>query len=200
MGHSCETGASHAQDRRALLIALGLNAVMFVVDMLAGVLSGSTSLLADAADFFSDSISYIITLYVLTRPLHVRARASLLKASFMLVLAAGALAQGVYNVSTGHIPGYMAMGIVSVFALMANLASAYVLYGSRGRDSNMRSVWLCSRNDALANIMIMIAAGLVYATGTLWPDLAAALVITVLEGSSALKIIAHAKEELRTAP
>lgn len=193
--HSHEyPGLDH--DRRILYIALALNFSMFVLEIWQGMLADSTSLLADSMDFLSDSFSYIVTLYVLTKPLMVRARASLLKASLMLMLAAAALTQGVHNIIAHATPHFMTMGWVALLALAANVTSAALLYGSRNRDSNMKSVWLCSRNDALANIAIIIAAGLVYATSSLWPDLIVALIITWLEGGAALKIIAHAKEEM----
>lgn len=188
---------THTYDRKILWIAFGLNFPLFLLEVWQGVGADSTSLLADSMDFLSDSFSYLITLYVLSKPLHVRARASLLKASLMLLLAVGALSQGINNILYGDTPHYLTMGWVGTLALIANLATAAILYKTRGRDSNMRSVWMCSRNDALANIFIILAAGLVYATGTLWPDLIVALIITWLEGSSALKIIAHAKIELR---
>jgi cation diffusion facilitator family transporter len=187
-----------AHDRRALWIVLALNFAMFVLEIWQGTLSNSSSLIADSMDFLSDSFSYGITIYVLTKPLKIRAHASLFKASLMLLLAVFALYQGISNVISGEIPEFATMGWVAALALIANLISAALLYrGGKHRDSNMKSVWLCSRNDAIANVLILIAAGLVYATGTLWPDLAVALFIAGLEGSSALKIIKEAKQELR---
>lgn len=196
MGGHCHSHETH-HDRKVLWIAFALNFPLFVLEVWQGMQADSTSLIADSMDFLSDSASYLITLYVLTKPLHIRAKASLFKASLMLLLAAAALLQGVHNIIHGEIPHYFTMGWVGVLALIANIATAVILFKTRGRDSNMRSIWLCSRNDALANIFIIIAAGLVYATGTLWPDLVVALIITWLEGSAALKIIAHAKQELR---
>jgi Co/Zn/Cd efflux system component len=196
-GDHCHLDAETiARDSRSLYIVLAINFAMFLLEIWQGLQADSTSLLADSMDFLSDSFSYGITIYVLTKHIRTRAKASLVKASLMLLLAAAALTQGVHNLIAHETPAYLTMGWVGTLALIANVVSAYILYGSRGRDSNMRSVWLCSRNDAFANIAIMIAAYLVYATGSLWPDLAVALVITVLEGGSALKIIAHAKEEM----
>ncbi len=200
MGHEHEH--SHcdtiAHDRKMLWIVLLLNGAMFFVELWQGMHANSSSLLADSMDFFSDSLSYIITLYVIQKHIHVRAKAALFKASFMLLLAAVALIQGVANLVHGTVPVYETMGIVGLLALLVNLVSAMLLYGSRGRDSNMRSVWLCSRNDMFANIMIIIAAFFVSVTGSLLPDLLVALGIAWLEGSAALKIIRHAKEELRS--
>ncbi len=193
-------GHSHhdfTRDRKILWIVLAINFAMFVVEIWQGLEADSTSLLADSMDFLSDSFSYGLTIYVLTKPLKMRAHASLIKAALMLMLAAGALAQGAHNLITHETPHYMTMGWVATLALIANVISAFLLYRSRGRDSNMQSVWLCSRNDAFANIAIIAAAGLVYATDTLWPDLVVALFIAGLEGSAALKIIGEAKKELR---
>lgn len=188
---------SYAQDRRVLYIVLVLNFAMFMLEVWQGLKADSTSLIADSMDFLSDSFSYGITLYVLSKALSTRAKASLLKASLMLLLAAGALGQGLHNLIHHQTPEYIIMGWVGTLALIVNVTSAMLLYKSRGRDSNMQSVWLCSRNDAIANIAIIIAAGLVYITSTLWPDLIVALFIAWLEGSAALKIIAQAKKELR---
>jgi Co/Zn/Cd efflux system component len=196
-GHHQHEGHTHAQDRRILYIVLALNFSMFALEVWQGLQAGSTSLIADSMDFLSDSFSYAITLYVLTKTLTTRAKASLLKASLMLLLAMAALGQGAHNLIYGQTPEYMTMGWVATLALMANTISALLLYKSRGRDSNMQSVWLCSRNDAIANIAIIVAAGLVFLTQNLWPDLIVALFIAWLEGSSALKIIAQAKKELR---
>jgi Co/Zn/Cd efflux system component len=195
-GACCHSDEAIARDRRLLWIVLALNFSMFVLEIWQGLAANSTALLADSMDFLSDSFSYGVTLYVLTRTLRVRAYASLLKAGLMLLVAAGALAQGVHNMVAQQTPEFITMGWVGTLALIVNVTSALLLYGSRGRDSNMRSVWLCSRNDAIANILIIIAAALVFATGTLWPDMAVALFITGLEGGSALKIIAQARSEL----
>lgn len=197
MSSHCHAKEDLTRDRKVLWIVLAFNFAMFVLEIWQGIRADSSALLADSMDFLSDSFAYGLTLYVLTMPLAARAKASLAKAALMLLLAAGALAQGAHNVIHTQTPEFITMGWVGALALAVNVASAMLLYASRGRDSNMRSVWLCSRNDAIANIAILIAAYLVYATGTLWPDLAVALFIAGLEGGSALKIITHAKQELR---
>jgi len=181
-----------------LWVVLVLNLVMFVIELWQGIIADSSALLADSMDFFSDSLSYIITLYVIQKHIHIRAKAALFKATLMLVLAGLALMQGVHNLTSETMPVYSTMGWVGALALIVNVVSAFLLYSSRGRDSNMQSVWLCSRNDAFANIMILAAAFLVYATNSMWPDFLVALGIAWLGGSSALKIIKHAKSELRS--
>lgn len=193
----CGNHEHFAHDRKVLWTVLALNFAMFILEIWQGLEADSTSLLADSMDFLSDSFSYAITLYVISRSIRTRAHASMLKASMMLILACGALAQGANNVLHEHTPEFITMGWVASLALIVNTASAMLLYRSRGRDSNMQSVWLCSRNDAIANVMIIVAAGLVFATGTLWPDLIVALGIAWLEGSAAVKIFRQARGELK---
>lgn len=185
-------------DKKMLWIVLFLNAAMFFLELWQGMKADSTALIADSMDFFSDSLSYIITLYVIQRHIHIRAKAALIKASFMLLLGAGALLQGIFNLIYDTTPNYETMGLVGTLALIINIISAMLLYNSRGRDSNMHSVWLCSRNDIIANLMILCAAFFVYTTNSMVPDLLVALGIAWLEGHSALKIIHHAKQELRS--
>jgi cation diffusion facilitator family transporter len=200
MGDACHIDAPTAQrDRRVLYVVLAINFAMFALEIWQGLSADSTALIADSMDFLSDAFSYGITLYVLTRPLRVRATASLIKAVLMLLLAGGAFYQGIHNLVNEQVPHFITMGWVGLLALIANVISAMLLYRTRGRDSNMHSVWLCSRNDAIANIAIIVAALFVYLSHSLWPDLIVALIITWLEGSSALKIIAHAKKELKDA-
>lgn len=183
-------------DRRTMYIVLILNFSMFLLEILQGVAADSTALLADSMDFIGDSFSYAITIYALQKHLYIRARVAIIKASLMLLVAAGVLVHGIFNFMAQAVPEYITMGWVGILALIANATSALLLYQSRSRDSNMRSVWLCSRNDMLANIMILLAAYLVFATGSLLPDLLVALGIAYLGSSSAIKIIRHAKEEL----
>ena len=185
-------------DSKMLWIVLILNAFMFFLELWQGIEADSSALLADSMDFFSDSLSYIISLYVITKHIHVRAKAALIKAALMLTLAGAALTQGAFNLVEHTTPIYSTMGWVGMLALTVNIICAALLYNSRGRDSNMHSVWLCSRNDIISNLMILLAAYLVYSTSSLYPDLLVALAIAWLEGSSAIKIIRHAKSELRS--
>jgi Co/Zn/Cd efflux system component len=196
--HHHDHGDSLGEHKRILWTVLLLNLAMFFLEIWQGLQAQSTSLLADSMDFLSDAFSYGLTIYVLRKALHARARASLIKASLMLLLAAGAIGQGVYNLLHQHTPEYTTMGWVGLLALMINITCTFLLFSIRSRDSNMRSVWLCSRNDAIANILILVAAALVYATGSLWPDLLVALGIAGLGTTSALRIIADAKLELKT--
>ncbi len=194
-GHHHDHSLDYA--RHALYIALALNFGMFIIEVWQGLSSNSTSLIADSVDFLSDSFSYVVTLYVLEKSLKTRAYSSLLKAILMLCLAAVALSQGVHNLLANNTPQSFTMGWVAALALVANFSSAFLLYRTRKRDSNMESVWLCSRNDSIASLAIIIAAFLVHYTGSMWPDMVVALIITWLASSAALKIIIDAKKELR---
>lgn len=193
----CVEHHSLQHSRHVLTIALAINFTMFLIELWQGLSVNSTSLLADSMDFLSDSFNYLISLWVLAKAITVRAKASIVKASCMLIIALLVLIQGARNVMLGELPEAFTMGWIGLLALAANLFTTMILYKTRHHDSNMESVWLCSRNDALANLFIITAAGLVYMTGTLWPDLVAAAIIAWLGISSALRIIVHAKQELR---
>lgn len=203
MGHNHHHDHPHddafAHDRRILWIALVLNFLMFMLEIWQGMKADSTALIADSMDFLSDSCSYGITIYVLTKTLATRAKASLLKAWMMVGLGLFATTQGIGHMLSGAPPAYSTMGWVATLALVVNLFSARLLYASRGRDSNMRAVWLCSRNDALNNIAVLAAAGLVFYTNSLWPDLAVAAFIAWIETKSALMIMREARTELKDA-
>ncbi|MFO0389918.1 MAG: cation transporter [Alphaproteobacteria bacterium] len=183
--------------KRIIWTVLILNFGMFCMELFQGIDADSSSLIADSIDFLSDSFSYAITLYVMQKTLHLRAKAALFKAYCMIGVACVVLMQSIHNIIDNRLPDHLTMGWVGALALFVNIYCTILLYRTRGKDSNMQSIWLCSRNDAIGNILILIAAALVYATGRLWPDLLAALVIAGLAGTSALKIIKHAKEELK---
>ncbi|MEJ6006182.1 cation diffusion facilitator family transporter [Paucibacter sp. AS339] len=183
--------------RRALWIALGLNLAMFVVEVLAGGQSGSLSLLADAVDFAGDAINYGVSLAVLSAALVWRARAALFKAACMLGMGGFVLAKALLNLKTGAPPEAATMGVVAVLALSANLLAAWVLYAFREGDANMRSVWLCTRNDAIGNIAVMAAALGVFGTGSAWPDLLVAAIMASLALRGGWQILKQARGELQ---
>lgn len=166
--------------RRIVWIALFINAAMFFVELGAGLRSGSVSLLADAIDFFGDAANYGITLAVLSMGLRWRAAAALFKGSCMLVFGAVVLGRAAWSFNAGITPEALTMGSVGLLALVANVAVAAMLYAWRAGDANMRSVWLCSRNDAIGNVAVMLAALGVFGTGSAWPDLAVATVMASL--------------------
>lgn len=206
-GHCCEhdTPASHTiahlgRYRRILWIALLLNATMFVVELAAGFQAGSLSLLADAIDFAGDALNYGVSLAVLASALAWRARAALLKAASMVGFGVFVLGQALWSVWHGGVPEAWTMGVVAVMALAVNLGVAWMLYAFREGDANMRSVWLCSRNDALSNVAVLLAALGVFGTGSAWPDLAVATLMAVLALQGGWSVWRQARQELNGGP
>lgn len=182
--------------RRVLWIALAVNALMFAVEVAAGLRSGSVSLLADAIDFFGDAANYGLTLAVLGMGVVWRARAALVKAASMMVFGIAVLVQAVGALANGSTPEALTMGLVGSLALAANVGVAVLLYSFRSGDANMRGVWLCTRNDAIGNLAVMLAALGVFGTGTAWPDLAVAAVMSALSISAGWSVLRQARREL----
>ena len=180
---------------RVLWVALAVNALMFLVEVAAGVLAGSLSLQADALDFLGDAGNYALSLWAVSRALKVRARVATLKGITMGLFGLWVLARAVLGVSSGEVPHAGAMGITSLLALAANLGVALLLYRYRNGDSNMRSVWLCTRNDVLGNIAVLLAAGGVFALGSRWPDILVAAVMSSLALVAAFQILRQAGQE-----
>ena len=199
--HHPEPGAAQPHGyRKVLWVALAVNAAMFLVEIGAGLTAGSMSLLADSLDFLGDAANYGISLWVLGLALTVRARASMIKAWSMAAFGAWVLGSTAWHAIAGSVPDATAMGLVGTLALIANLGVAVLLYRFRSGDSNMRSVWLCTRNDALGNLAVLAAALGVFGTGTAWPDLAVAAIMGFLALSSAWQVIRHARSELDGSP
>lgn len=196
---SCDSGQPDLNSpawRRVLWIALAVNAGMFVAEMAAGVAGGSRALQADALDFLGDAANYAISLGVAGMALAWRARAALLKGISLALLGTYVLAATVWAIWNGQTPNAEMMGIVGVAALIANTAVAVMLYRFRTGDANMRSVWICSRNDAIGNVAVVMAAAGVFGTGTAWPDLIVAGCMAVLGISGGVQIIRQARREL----
>jgi Co/Zn/Cd efflux system component len=183
--------------RRILWIALVVNGAMFVVEMIASQLSNSVALQADALDFFGDAANYAISLLVLGMAIQVRARASLFKGVTMGLFGLFVIGNAGYRGFLGGTPESTIMGAVAMAALIANLGVAALLYRYRAGDSNMQSIWLCSRNDAIGNIAVMAAAGGVFATASRWPDLVVAAIIATLSLTAAFKIVRLALAEMK---
>lgn len=183
--------------RRALWLALAVNAGMFLAEIVAGVAAGSASLQADALDFLGDAASYAISLGVADLALSWRARAALLKGASLAVLGLWVLASAAWHAHAGTLPRAEVMGVVGVLALLANAGVALMLYRYRGGDANRRSVWICSRNDAIGNCAVMLAATGVLGTGTGWPDLIVAAIMAALGISGGWQIVSQASAELR---
>ena len=182
--------------RRVLWIAMLVNAAMLVVELAAGYRSGSVSLLADAIDFGGDALNYGVSLAVLSAALAWRARAALLKSVSMVAFGVFVLGRALWSAWSGQVPEAMTMGLVGVLALGANLAVAWMLYAFREGDANMRSVWLCSRNDAIGNVAVMAAALGVFGTGSAWPDLLVAGFMAALALHGGWQVLRQARGEL----
>ncbi|HEX6708362.1 MAG TPA: cation transporter [Albitalea sp.] len=182
--------------RRVLWAALLLNVAMFAVEVAASASSDSVSLLADAIDFLGDAANYGVSLSVLGLAVAWRARASLLKAVSMAGFGVFVLGRAAWSLALGETPQALTMGAVGVLALAVNVGVAAMLYRYRSGDSNMRSVWVCSRNDAFGNIAVMLAALGVFGTGKGWPDLLVAAGMALLALSGAWSVARQARSEL----
>jgi len=193
----CEAGnVQTARYRKVLWIALAINLAMFFVEVLGGFSSGSVSLMADAIDFFGDAANYGISLVVLSMSLLWRARAALLKGLTMGIFGLFVLAKALWAFKSGVIPEPYTMGVIGMLALIANASVAFILYAYREGDANMRSVWLCSRNDAIGNVAVMLAALGVFGSGSAWPDLLVALIMATLGLSAAVHVLKRVAVEI----
>jgi Co/Zn/Cd efflux system component len=194
----CEVGAAvDAGFRRVLWAALAINFTMFLVEGSAGIGSQSVSLQADALDFLGDSANYAISLFVLGLGLRWRTGAAMAKGIAMGMFGLWVIGATVWSIVFQGRPSALVMGSVGVLALVANLISAFLLYRYREGDANMRSVWLCTRNDVIGNLAVVAAASGVFATGSNWPDLIVAAIMASLALYASVKVIAHATKEWR---
>ena len=182
---------------RVLWTVIAINAVMFVTEITAGHLAGSQALQADALDFLGDTLTYGLSLAVIGRPIAIRARAAVLKGLSLTVMGLWVFGSTLYHVLVLGVPRAEIMGVVGFLALAANVASVLLLMRYKDGDANVRSVWLCSRNDAVGNVAVMIAALGVWGTATAWPDLVVAGIMAGLFLSSSAQILAQAFRELR---
>ena len=185
--------------RKALWIALWVNLAMFVVEGVASLSSGSVSLMADAIDFFGDSANYTLSLTVLSMGMLWRGRAAMVKGITMTAFGLVVWARAVWVVQAGITPEPLTMGAVGLLALSANVSVAAMLFKFREGDSDMRSVWLCSRNDAISNIAVMVAALGVFGTGTAWPDLIVAAIMGTLAITAGISVMRHARSDIAQA-
>ena len=197
--HHEEAGvsANNPRYRKILWLALVVNLAMFGIEIGAGFRSGSTSLLADAIDFFGDAANYGVSLAVLSAGAVLRAKAALLKGACMLGFGMLVLGRATWMFTQDATPEAFTMGSIGLLALIANVAVAAMLYAYREGDANMRSVWLCSRNDAIGNIAVMLAALGVLSTGSAWPDLLVACAMAMLALSGGWSVIKQARREMK---
>jgi Co/Zn/Cd efflux system component len=179
-----------------LWIALVANVAMFLVEVVAAAWSGSSALAADAADFLGDSANYALSLGALAMGGAWISRVAMLKGAAMLTYGIAVLAYALWRAWLGVAPEPITMGVVGTAALLVNLGVAALLYRFRDGDANMRSVWLCTRNDVIANLAVLVAAAGVFGTGTVWPDVAVAAILAALGLSSGRIVIRHARAEL----
>jgi Co/Zn/Cd efflux system component len=189
-----------ARYRRILWSALAVNLAMFGVEIVAGIAAGSVSLRADALDFLADAANYAIALAVVGLALHWRARAALLKGAVMGLFGLWVAGSTVQHAIAGTVPHAETMGAIGLLALAANLAVAGLLYRYRAADSQAMSVWLCTRNDCVANVAVLLAGAGVWLSDTAWPDISVAAVIAGLGLSSAWRVARRARTELRGRP
>lgn len=197
-GHCCAapTPSTDVSYRRVLWIALFANLAMFAVELVASVWSGSSALAADAADFLGDSANYALSLGAIALGGAWISRVALLKGTAMSVYGVGVMAYAAWRAWLGVPPEPLTMGVVGTLALAVNFSVAALLYRFRGGDANMRSVWLCTRNDVIANLGVLLAAAGVFGTGTIWPDVAVAAMLAMLGLSSGRIVIRQARAEL----
>ena len=182
--------------RRILWVIIAINATMFVIEMVGGFFAGSQALKADALDFLGDTVTYTITLMVIGMPLLWRARAALFKGVTLGLMGGWILISTVYSTIFIGLPKAETMGLIGVMALLANLTSVLFLLKYRNGDANVRSVWLCSRNDAIGNLAVILAATGVWASESAYPDLAVAGLMSTLFLWSSIQIVKQAREEL----
>lgn len=194
----CAVGNNSPRFRRALWIALWVNAAMFCVELVGSFAAGSASLLADSADFLGDAANYGVSLAVFSHGLVWRSRAALVKGLTMMAFGLFVLGKTAWQLQLGVLPEPATMGVIAVLALIANASVALMLYAFRNGDANMRSVWLCSRNDAIGNVAVMLAAAGVYVIGQAWPDLIVAGIMGALALTAGVSVVRQARQELAT--
>jgi Co/Zn/Cd efflux system component len=196
--HSHSSPPTDSRYRKVLCTALGINLAMFAVEIVASIIAGSVSLRADALDFLADAANYIVALAVVGLALRWRARAAMLKGGVMGLFGLWVAGGTLYSAITASVPKAEVMGVIGMLALAANLAVGGLLYRYRESDSQALSVWLCTRNDCIANIAVILAGAGVWMSAGPWPDIAVAAMIAALGLSSAMRVILYACDELRS--
>ena len=194
---ACALGALRDRQSATLKIVLGINAVMFIVELIAGMMAGSTALLSDSLDNLGDALTYGLSLYAVSRGPRSKAKVALFKGVLILTAGLFVLSQVAYRIAVPVIPIYETMGLVSLLALLANGTCLALLWKHRREDINMSSVWECSRNDIASNIAVFVAAGAVFLTHSGWPDILVGLALALLFLKSAVKVLKGAIAELR---
>jgi len=196
---ACEIDALRSRQSSTLKIVLAINAIMFAVELTAGLLGNSVSLVADSLDMLGDALVYGFSLYVVARGAAMKARAALFKGTIMAGFGFFVLGQAIYRIVYPQLPVFEAIGAIGLLALAANSICFYLLWRHRADDINMSSVWLCSRNDIIANISVLFAAAGVWLTQSGWPDIVIGLALAALFLRSALHVLRESIRELRAA-
>jgi len=196
---ACELEALRLRQASMLKVVLGINAAMFMVEFWAGLISGSVSLLADSLDMLGDAMVYGFSLYAVAESQRTKALSALFKGIIMAAFGLFALGQVIYKLSVPHVPAFEAIGVVGLIALTANGFCFMLLWRHRADDINMSSVWLCSRNDIIANVSVIAAAVGVWLSGASWPDLVVGVAIAGLFLKSAFTVLSGSVRELRRA-
>lgn len=194
---ACEIEALRSRQSSTLKIVLGINAVMFVVELTVGLLASSVSLVADSLDMLGDALVYGFSLHVVARGARMKAISALFKGSIMAAFGLFVLGQAIYKIIVPQVPAFEAIGAIGSLALIANSLCLVLLWRHRADDINMNSVWLCSRNDIIANVSVLFAGFGVWFTGSGWPDVLVGLALAVLFLRSALFVLRGATTELR---
>ncbi|MAT51228.1 MAG: cation transporter [Porticoccaceae bacterium] len=197
--NDCSIEALRERQRGTLQMVLGINAVMFLVIVAAALYGQSTALLADSLDNLGDALTYILSLYAVSRGVATKAKVALFKGGLIFLAACAVAAQIIYRLFVPSVPLFEVMGVFSLFGLAANGLCLYLLWRHRYEDVNMSSVWECSRNDIASNLSVFVAAGAVWLTGSGWPDIVVALGLVWLLMRSAIRVISSAMTELRGA-
>jgi cation diffusion facilitator family transporter len=195
---ACEIDALRGRQSSILKIVLVINAAMFIVELIAGLLGNSVSLVADSLDMLGDALVYAFSLYVVARSSAMKAKAALLKGIIMAAFGLFVLGQAIYRIVFPQLPVFEAIGAIGLLALAANSTCFFLLWRHRADDINMSSVWLCSRNDIIANVSVLLAALGVWLTHSGWPDILIGLALAVLFLRSALHVLRESIKELRT--
>ena len=194
---ACALDALRERQSSTLKTVLGINAVMFLVELFAGIISGSTALLSDSLDNLGDALTYGLSLYAVSRGPRSKAKVALFKGGLILTAGLFVLGQVVYKIVVAAVPAFETMGAISIVALIANGTCLALLWRHRQDDINMSSVWVCSRNDIASNIAVFAAAAGVWFTQSAWPDLLIGTVLACLFVTSALHVLRNGLAELR---
>jgi Co/Zn/Cd efflux system component len=196
---ACQLDALRRRQASTLKIVLLVNATMFLAEFVAGLAAGSVALVSDSLDMLGDALVYGFSLYAVTESLRTKAMAARIKGLIMAAFALAAFGQVAYRLLVPQVPAFEAMGAVGLLALLANGVCFALLWGHRADDINMSSVWLCSRNDLIANVAVIAAAGGVLLTRSAWPDMVVGIAIAALFARSAITVLAQSQREIRRA-